>query len=450
MQNRSNQPLTDLADAGAKPSPKPGMGFWKVWSMTVGVMIGSGIFLLPAVLAPFGSLGFLGWVFTSIGAILIALILGRLAGRTERTGGPYAYAHDAFGNLPGFLVGWGYWLAVVFAISAISVAFSGYLGALVPAIGASTTLQAGAAMFMIWLLTAINMRGIAEATSVQLVMALLKLLPLVAIIALGVLVGDVGNIPPFNPLDKPVIPALAATALLTMWAFLGIEAGVIPVGDVRDAKRTIPRAIILGTLTVTVIYIASTAAVMMLVPSSVLVTSQAPFVDAAQALGPLGVPLIAIGALIATAGSMNGNILLGGQMPMAAALDGLAPKFLARRNKGHAPYFSLLISSSFSTVLVVFNYTEGLVSAFTFLISMSTLSTLVPYAVSALADLRYSWKQARLWAIIALIAIVYTLVAMIGSGLKVLIWGVPMLGAGVPVFYGFQYLKGRANPTLKS
>ncbi len=423
---------------------KPSMGFWKVWSMTVGVMVGSGIFLLPAVLAPYGSLGFLGWLLTSAGAMLIALILGRLASRTDRTGGPYAFAHDAFGDLAGFMVGWGYWLATVFATAAISVAFAGYLGALIPVIGAHTALQAGAAMAMIWILTAINMRGIAEAAAAQLLMAVLKLTPLVVIISLGLIAGSPETMPPFNPMDKPVLPALAATALLTMWAFLGIEAGVVPSGDVINAKRTIPRAVIFGTITVTILYIASTASVMMLVPADQLAKSTAPFVDAAKALGPVGAPLIALGALIATAGSMNGNILLSGQMPMSAALDGLAPAFLMRRNKGHAPYLSLLISSSIATVLLMFNYSDGLVSAFTFLISMSTLATLTPYAVSSLADLKYSWKNTRSWTIIAIIALVYSLVAMIGSGLKVLVWGVPMLAASVPVFYLFRYFRNKA------
>ncbi len=430
--------LVHPVNSARSQASKASLGFWKVWSMTVGVMIGSGIFLLPAVMVPYGALGFLGWVLSGCGAILIALVLGRLASRTSRTGGPYAYAHDAFGDLAGFLVGWGYWLAVVFAISAIGVAFAGYMASLIPVLEGNPLAQAAVAVTMIWLLTSINMRGIGEGAAVQLLMSVLKLLPLLVIIALGAFAGTVDNIPAFNPQDKPILPALAATALLTMWAFLGIEAGVVPADDVINARRTIPRAVIFGTLCVTTVYIASTAAVMMLVPADVLATSTAPFVDAAKTLGPLGAPLIAIGALVATAGSMNGNILLGGQMPMAVALDGLAPKFLARRNQGHAPFFSLLISSSISTVLLLFNYADGLVTAFTFLLSMSTLSTLMPYAVSALADLRYSWKQARGWAAIAMITIAFTLMAMVGSGLKVLVWGVPMLAAGIPVFYLFK------------
>ena len=113
------------------------MGFWKSWAMSVGVMIGSGVFLLPTVLAPFGSISFLGWLVTSSAAIIIALILGRLASRTERTGGFYVYTQEAFGNLAGFLIAWGYWLAIIFSITAISTAFVGYLSAVIPAIGMS-------------------------------------------------------------------------------------------------------------------------------------------------------------------------------------------------------------------------------------------------------------------------------------------------------------------------
>ena len=266
-------------------------------------------------------------------------------------------------------------------------------------------------------------------------MTLLKIVPLLVIIALGVAVGAPDNIPPLNPKNLPMSEALATTALLTMWAFIGIEAGVIPAGEVKDAKRTIPRAIIAGTLSVAAIYIASTAAVMMLVPAEQLAQSEAPFADAARALGAFGGPMIAIGALISTAGSLNGNILLSGQMPMAAALDGLAPKALTKKNKGHAPVTALIMSSAIATLLLVLNYSEGLVSAFTFLISMSTLATLLPYAVSAIAELRYSLRARKAWALLAVVALGYVIIAMAGAGAKTLIWGVLLLGAGLPVFY---------------
>lgn len=404
--------------------------------MSVGVMIGSGVFLLPSVLAPFGSASFLGWILTSVGAILVALILGRLAGRTSRTGGFYIYTQDAFGDLPGFLIAWGYWLGIVFAIAAISTAFSGYLGAFIPALGQSKWAEGGVAAVLIWTLTAINIRSVGAGASFQLVTTLLKLLPLIVIIALGLFAGTPDNIPPFNPSDKPLIQILAATALLTMWAFVGIEAGTVAAEDVVNPKRTIPRAVIFGALTVTLIYIGATLAVMMLVPAEQLAVSKAPFVAAAARLGPWGGGLIALGALISMAGSANGNILLGGQMPMAVALDGLAPRFLAKRSAGNAPVFALLVSAFVSTVLLVFNYTDGLIAAFTFLISISTLCTLLPYFVSAMAELRMSWKSAKGWAILAILTMVYSVVAMAGSGVKVLLWGAVLLLAGLPVYYG--------------
>ncbi|MEP3889808.1 MAG: amino acid permease [Hellea sp.] len=414
---------------------KPKMGFWQCWAMSVGVMIGSGVFLLPTVLAPFGSISFLGWIATSSAAIIIALILGRLASRTDRTGGFYVYTQESFGDLAGFLIGWGYWLGIIFAITAISTAFVGYLSAVIPAIGVSNLSQAITAAIVIWTFAAINIKGVGSGARVQLVTTILKLIPLGVIIILGLTVGTSENIPAFNPQDQSIFGAVAATAMLTMWAFVGLEAGTVAAGDVIDPKRTIPRAIVAGTLTVTFVYIAATAAVMMLVPADILKTSEAPFVEAARTLGPLGAGLIAFGALISTAGSLNGNIFLGGQMPMALAIDGLAPKVLSRKNKGGSSVWSLIISCLIATVLLVFNYQEGLIAAFTFLISMSTLCTLLPYAVSSIAEFRQSRKSSKGWALIALIAIIYVAIAMIGSGVKILAWGVILILAGLPLNY---------------
>ncbi|NND00866.1 MAG: amino acid permease [Gammaproteobacteria bacterium] len=425
-----------------------GMGFWKCWSMSVGVMVSSGIFLLPTVLAPYGSISILGWVLTSVGAILLALILGRLAGGTDRAGGPYVYAHEAFGNLAGFLIAWGYWISVVFAVAAVSVAFAGYLGSLIPTIGQSKWIQAAVALAAIWILSGINLRSIAGAASVQLALTLLKLIPLLLIVVLAIFVGSPENIPAFNPGDKPVGSALAATALLTMWAFSGVEAAVVPAEDVIDPTRTIPRAVIAASLMVAALYIAVTVSVMALVPTAQLVASEAPMVDAVAALGPWGAILIAFGALVATAGGLNGNILLSGQMPMAVALDGLAPKIFARRNSGHAPAFSIIMSSTISTILLLMNFAEGLVGAFVFLISMSTLAVLSVYAISALAELRKSWTSARGWSIVAGISFAYTILAAAGSGLSVLGWGLILFLVGVLIFYALK--KAGISSNIKS
>lgn len=429
--------MTDASSDAAddeRTAPRA-LGFWACWSLTVGIMIGSGIFLLPSVLAPYGMVSFGGWMLTAAGSICLALVLARLAARTRQTGGVYAYARNGFGDLAGFLIAWGYWASYWIAIPAIAIAFVGYLGVFIPALNDNAIGQVIAALTLIWTMTLINMRSISEASFVQLAMTILKIIPLLIIIGLGVFTGSSDNLPPFNPEGGSIIGVLSATALLTMWAFSGMEAGAVPAGDVKDPERTIPRAIIIGTLVVAFIYIASTYAVMRLVPSEALAQSTAPFADAAAALGPWGAKLVAAGALISTAGAVNGSIFVAGQTPMAVALDGLAPKVFAGRGKGGAPMLALVTASCLGSVLLLMNYTRGLVSMFTLLATMSTLAILLPLFVSAAAELKHSWRNARSWAAIAFLALVYSAFAILGSGLTVLAWGALFIALGAPVYF---------------
>ncbi len=398
-------------------------------------MIGSGIFLLPSVLAPYGLMSFAGWVLTGGGSICLALVLARLSSRTARSGGVYRYAHDAFGDLPGFLIAWGYWASYWIAMPALAIAFVGYLGVFAPVVQSSPVWQVSVALALIWTLTTINIRGLSEAGFVQLAMTVLKLVPLALIIGLAAATGDAGNLPAVNPKGESLLPLLATTALLTMWAFSGLEAGTMPAGDVVEPGKTIPRAIIIGTLTVTFVYVTSTLAVMLLVPAETLERSTSPFADAARGLGAWGPPMVAIGAMISAAGSLNGTIFIVGQLPMAVALDRLAPEALARRNAGGAQTLSLLIGAALASVLLVANYTKGLVEVFMFLIMMSTATLLVPLVVSALAELRVSWSSRKAWAGIACLALAYTVFTILGSGLAVLGWGCLLFALGIPVYY---------------
>ncbi len=424
----------------ATETTKPyGIGFWRCWAISVGVMIGSGIFLLPATLAPYGSISLVGWIVTSFGVIGLAFVLGRLANRTKNgVGGPYAFARDAFGDLTGFLIGWGYWLSTTIGIAAVALAFAGYLGVVFPALGANNVIQGSVALLLIWTLTAVNIRGVEEAAGLQLGLTVLKLIPLLMVIGFGLTMGSIETIPEFNPANAPVGGAIATTALLTMWAFIGVEAAVIPAGDVINPERTIPRAVVSGAITVALVYILATLAVMMLVPSETLASSEAPFIDAAKSMGPWAVGFIGFGALVSTAGSLNGNILVVGQMPMAVALDGLAPKKLAWRNSGNAPVFSLVLSSTLASLLLALNFSGSLIEAFTFLISISTLCVLAPYGVSALAELKHSWKSAKGWALIASLTVAYTILAASGSGWSVLLWGLLLIGAGSLLYLLFK------------
>ena len=414
------------------------MGFWQCWGMSVGVMIGSGIFLLPTVLAPYGWISLLGWLLTCSGTIVLALVLARLAGTTDHAGGPYAYVRESFGDLAGFLIGWGYWVGVVFGVTAIAVGFAGYMGSIFPIFAANSLTQALVAAMGIGVLTWVNIKGISEAATVQLVLTILKIVPLIVIIGLGIAYGDIDNFPSFNPQQLSMAEALASTALLTMWAFIGIEATVIPTGDVENPKKTVPIAVVSAALSVSFLYVGASIAIMFLVPSEVLAASESPFVDAASHMGPGGALLMGVGALISTAGALNGNIFVMGQMPMLVAADGLAPSVIAKKNKGGAPMVALMVSSVFSAALLVLNFTDGLVGAFSFLISMSTLSILAPYGLSAMAEFKRSWHSAKGWAGVALLSVIYTLIAAAGSGWYVFFLGVGLFLLGILLFKFFH------------
>lgn len=421
-------------DAPAQPAAKT-LGFWQCWAFSVGTMIGSGIFMMPAVLAPYGGLSFGGWLLTATGSIMIALVIGRLAGRTTRSGGISVYVEESVGGLPAFLTTWLYWIGCWTSNSGLAIAFVGYFIVVAPGVGADPIYQIGVALAVMWALTLVAMRGSRDAGFVQLLLTVLKLSPLALIAGFALFAGKAENLPAFNPTGEDPMRVLSVTALATMYAFLGLEIGAVPAGNVRDPKRTGPRAVVIATITAAMVYIISTAAVMALVPGDVLAKSTSPFADAARGLGEWAPMLITIGALISVAGALNGSIFVTGQIPMAAAYEGQAPKALGRLNRKEAPWVSLAFGGVLSSILLVMNYSRGLVGAYTFVLTMATLTTLVPYLVCGLIELKHSWRSAKGWALVGIVAVIYCVFAIYGSGLEVLAWCGVLTVIGVPVYY---------------
>ncbi|MEZ5956289.1 MAG: amino acid permease [Hyphomonadaceae bacterium] len=423
------------------------LGFWSCWSLVVGCMIGSGIFLVPSQLAPYGLLSFGGWIIAGVGSIALALVFGRLAARTQANGGPYAYARQSFGDFTGFLMGWAYWLSFVIGVPTVAIAFVGYLGVFVPVLNGNPIAQLSAAIALIAAFTYVNVRGLREMSAAQITLTLLKIVPLVAIIGLAVPAGSAETLPSFNPSGGSILAALAATALIALWPFTGFEVVTLPAANVKDCERTIPRALTTGMLTVVVIYLCANAAVMLLVPAAQLAQSTAPFADAARALGPWGPNVIAAGALVATAGTINGLIFTCGQMPMAVAADRLAPRWLAHTTERGTPHLALILSAVLGSIMLALNYARGFLDAFEFLLKMATSLGLIYYVVVALAELRHSWRSAKGWAAIAVVGIAYSLFAAFGSGLEVLFWGIALMAAGVPLYFIFRRDVLAVSPT---
>jgi basic amino acid/polyamine antiporter, APA family len=420
------------------------LGFWRTWSLSVGYMIGSGVFLMPTVLAPMGLLGLSSWVISGTGAILIALALANLARRITHVGGPYAYTREAFGGFAGFLIAWAYWISLWTATSAIVVAFVGYLGVFIPVLNHNFLLASFAGVASIAALVYINVVGIRQAGIFQLATTLVKMVPLIAIGVIGLFYVEPANIPEWNPSGGNPVGILATASILTMWAFVGLEAASVPSGDVVNPDKTIPRALVTATLVVVAIYFLSSFAVMGIMPGAELAQSQAPFAEAASLLwGPWGASAIAIGALVSTIGAANCSVLLSGQTPMAAAIDRLFPRSFGKLSKSGTPAFALIVSGVLSAILIALNYTKGFVAAFTFMILLSTLAVVIAYAFAAMADVLFaikdkSWPNAKLVknAAIGLGAFAFSMWLTVGSGQESVFYAFLLLMAGLP-FYVF-------------
>ncbi|MDT4818053.1 Arginine/agmatine antiporter [compost metagenome] len=430
------------------------MGFWTCTALVVGNMVGSGVFLLPASLAAFGGLSLFGWLVSSVGAVILALTFARLSRLNPGAGGPYAYTRDGFGNFAGYLCAWTYWKAAWIGNAAISVTLVGYLTVFIPALR-DPVLSVATAIGSIWLCTFINLRGIGAFGLAQNILTVLKLVPLLLIGVLGWFSFHPEYLAIPEPKDIPggggYAQAIATTAALTLWSFIGLESATVPAEHVRDPKRTIPRATVFGTLVAAGVYILSITAVQGVLAPEVLARSSAPFADAAQVLlGPWGYYLVAGGAVVACLGALNGWVLLQGQIPMATARDGLLPKSLAKTNKHGVPANGLLVSGVLVTALVLVDGQGDLVDVFNVIILLGTMTGVVPYAFCTAALLQFlavspqNFKPRERTAVFLLgtLGFLYSMWALYGTGEQAIFWGFLVLIAGIPL-YSWRQWKNR-------
>ena len=205
------------------------LGFWSAVAIVMGNMIGSGVFLLPSSLAVYRGASLVAWLLSAAGAVMLALVLARLARWMPAAGGLYAYTREAFGPALGFLVGWGYWLSSVATLAALAVAFVGYLDPFVPGIVRAPAAAAGLAVLAIWLLVGVNTLGVRAAGWTQIVTLVLKVLPLVAVGVGGLIYFQPSSFTMPEPtVDTSLGGQIVAAMTLTLWAFLGLECATIP------------------------------------------------------------------------------------------------------------------------------------------------------------------------------------------------------------------------------
>jgi basic amino acid/polyamine antiporter, APA family len=420
------------------------LGLWTSTSLVVGNMIGAGVFLMPAALAAFGGISLLGWVISTIGAILLAKVFSNLSKLMPlANGGPYAYSRKGLGDFAGFLVAWGYLVSIWCTNAAIAVSLVSALSTFFPVLVTNSLIAVLTGLASIWLLTWVNTLGIVTSGKLQLVTTVLKILPLLLIAIGGLFFIHWENFLPFNTSGKSEFAAISATATYTFFAFLGLECATIPSGSVKDPEKTIPRATMLGIVATAAIYLVGTISIMGMIPGKNLQHSVTPFTDAAVIIwGKSARYWVSAGIAIAAFGALNGWILIQGQMPYAISKDKLFPPVFSKENKKGVPARGIVISSIFVSLLMYMNYSKGLVEQFKFLILLTTLSVLVPYLFSTASYLiiRFQNKVLKTDAqripavILASLTFLFSIWLIIGSGQEIVYWGFVLLMAGIPFY----------------
>ena len=425
------------------------IGLLTTTSLVVGNMIGVGIFILPAVLASYGSISLLGWVFTSAGALILAKIFGNFSKIiVNKSGGPYAYSKAGFGDFIGFLVAWGYWIGCWVGNAAIVIAIIGALSFFFPVLESNPLYSVSFGLLLIWFFTWINSRGVKESGKVQLVTTVLKLLPLVFVIIVGLFFFSFENFPDFNLTGDSNFATFPVVAAATLYAFLGIESASIPAENVENPEVIVPKATMLGTVIVTLVYILGTVVLFGILPIDIMQNSPAPFAEAAKIIsGDFGGYFVAIGVIISGIGVLNGWILITGQIPLAAAKDDLFPKIFKKENNKGAPAMGLVIGSLLTTVFMLLSYTEGLVEQFKFIAEISVFVVLIPYLFVAAAYILViiekklhanSWVKAL---VLGFLGIAYSTWAIYGTGSNTVFYGFLLLILGIPFYVLMQWNK---------
>lgn len=414
------------------------LGFWAVLALVVGNMIGSGIYMLPASLAPLGWSQMIGWGVSITGAAALGYVFARLGARVPVSGGPYAYTDAAFGPLAGYATAWSYWVMSWVGNGAVAVAVVSALDHLFPQINATPGLPALLAVGCVWVVTLVNLRGVHAAGRLQGLTVVLKLLPLVLLIGLAgwMLLSGAPRAP--DPGVAITGDHVAAAVGLTFWGFLGLEAATIPADKVKDPARNVPRATLAGVLLVGLVYLLISGAFALFVPIADAARSPAPIADfLGLHFGPGLANLVALCAAVSAFGTLNGWVLVQAEMPWAMARGGVFPAWFAAENVRGAPVRSHLVSSGLLSAVTLLNYQKGTAELFQFIASVSLAAGLLTYLMSALAALRLA-PQDRVLTVAAVIAAGFTVWAEYGLGAEAISWGALLIIAGLPLYWALR------------
>lgn len=406
---------------------EPPLGLAMAISLVIGTMIGGGIFVLPASLAPLGWNAVAGWVVSGAGAMCLAVTLRFLMKRSGE--GFHAVVERTLGPIAAFLAIWAFWTAGLVSIAALSVAAGAIASDLFfeqPPPGASVV----ASLAFLAVITGVNLAGTKSAGRAQVLTVLIKLVPLVlAVLLIAAFAIRGGQTQPLAPVSITFADTSKAVAM-TLFALLGFEMVAVPAQKIRNPGRNIAIALIAGTGLVVAIYITVSTGLVLMMPWQEIAVSSAPVADLlAKELGEFWGKATALCVLFAMVGCVNGLLFCQGDCAQSMAQRGELPVAFARINTGGVAHWGIVSSFTGAAALILFSAARGSSEAFEFLILVTSGNGLVFYAVGVIAAARTNAVAGR-WPVI-LGGLAFTGLATFGVGLESALWVGPLLGFGL-------------------
>jgi APA family basic amino acid/polyamine antiporter len=417
-------------------------GFWTATALVVGGMIGSGIFVLPSQLAPFGWTGVAAWFCVIAGAGVIAFVLSRLAAAMPQASGSVAMCATALGPIAGLLIGWSYWVGVWSANAIIAVTAIRYLSVFVPALNATPLVIALSAVGLIWLITVLNLGGARAAGRFQVVTTALKVLPLLAVVAiLAGLLFSGGAVFREHPHSAFAGGSLTSAATLAFFALVGFEGASLVAERVRDPARNVVRATLGGLFATGLLYVVVCSGIVFALPTGTAAAATAPMALFVGTFWGHGASLaVAAFAAIAAIGCLNGWVLVQGELPLGMARAGLLPRWINRTDKRDVPVGILIASSALASVLVLSTASRSTEAVLTFMLQLTTAATIWLYIGVCVAALRLGIARAA-----AVIGLLFSAWVMIGAGVEAVAWSIGLMLCALPLYW----LRGPA-PVVQS
>jgi len=426
------------------------IGFWTCTALVVGNVIGMGIFLLPASLAPYGFNALIGWTATLLGCLALARVFSHLAQALPDADGPYGYIRRTLGDLPAYMALWAYWVSLWLTNAALATGVVGYLTVVFPVLQAIH--PALFALGLLWLFVGINLMGVRAGGSVQIVTTVLKLLPMLAIALLGawVLLRSPASYTAHPPVTPLSLKDTMAAATIALFAMLGIESASVPAARVNNPGHTIPRATMAGTVLTAVIYIIVSTVPLLLIPQQELGDASAPFALLMDRFGGAGFGRwLSLFVVVSGLGALNGWTLLAGELTRTMADNGVLPAVLGSTNRRGAAGVALVVTGLLGSAMVWMSYSKSLVAAFTFITRVVTAANLPLYLCCSLA-LIVLWRRGVVRGALlgsAVLGVLFVVFAFIGIGHEPLVLGLGLIAAGLPL-YAFMRLRRRPQ-TIK-